>query len=61
MPNYAGTAFMKNYRAESFCPSWAMAVGGQWASTAAITRVTLVPLGGTNFVTGSRVTLYGLS
>lgn len=33
---------------------------GAWRSTAAISRVDLLPLVGTNFKTGSRVTLYGL-
>jgi hypothetical protein len=32
---------------------------GAWSSTAAITRITLVPDVGPNFVAGSHVTLYG--
>ena len=33
---------------------------GSWRSTAAITRVTIIPGSGTNFVAGSAVTLYGM-
>lgn len=34
--------------------------GGRWRSPAAITSLTLLPLAGANFVTGSRVQLYGV-
>lgn len=34
---------------------------GQWLSTAAITRITVAPEFGTNWVTGSRATLYGIT
>lgn len=32
-----------------------------WLSTATVTRLTLFPSGGVNFITGSRATLYGLT
>lgn len=34
--------------------------GGFWRSSAAINRVTLLPVVGSNFVAGTRVTLYGM-
>lgn len=34
--------------------------GGAWINTAAITTITLAPLIGTNFVAGSRFSLYGI-
>lgn len=34
---------------------------GTWTQTAAITRLTFAPLTGPNFITGSRVTVYGLA
>lgn len=34
---------------------------GVWRSTAAITRITIAPGNGSNFVTGSGVTLYGIT
>lgn len=33
---------------------------GEWRTAAAVSRITLLPLLGTNFVAGSRVTLYGI-
>lgn len=33
---------------------------GRWRSTVAITSLTLLPVTGTNFVTGSKVNLYGI-
>jgi len=35
--------------------------GGTWRSTAAINQITILPLTGTNFKSGSRATLYGLT
>lgn len=37
------------------------AAAAVWISTAAITRVTVTPGDGTNFVAGSRMTIYGLT
>lgn len=34
--------------------------GVTWVGTAAVSRITLIPTTGTNFVAGSRVTLYGM-
>jgi hypothetical protein len=36
-------------------------VAGIWVNTAAISRVTVTPGDGTNFVAGSRLTIYGLT
>lgn len=68
IPNYAGTAFNKSYIADATTHlgnssgdhrTWK--TGGQWRSTAAITRITISPVNGTNFLTGSRASLYGIS
>jgi len=66
IPNYTGTTFFKQYTANfTGVPTSASRVetgqlGGQWHSTAAITRITLLPTSN-NFITGSRVTLYGIT
>lgn len=67
IPHYAGTS---NNKAASLQLSKKIGVAagnlhvisglGAWRSSSAITRVDLLPLVGTNFKTGSRVTLYGL-
>lgn len=67
IPHYAGTANQKVAQI-SISKKIGTATGnlhvmtgvGGWRSTAAITRVDLLPLVGTNFKAGSRVTLYGL-
>lgn len=66
IPNFRGTTFFKNYTGVS---GWTQALtttnvnvdirSGAWASTSAITRVTIIP-GAGNFVAGSRCTAYVL-
>lgn len=66
IPNYAGTAFYKNFQSES-AHGRTTAVGqrvriigqGVWKNTTAVTRVTLLP-GSGNWLAGSRLTVYGL-
>lgn len=41
--------------------NWAAARQSIWSGTAAITRVTITASGGANFVTGSRMTIYGIT
>lgn len=67
VPAYTGTTFHKTWVAQSFdSQSNAtggqenVAIGGRWASTAAITRLDLLPSVGPNFLAGSTFTLYGL-
>lgn len=66
IPNYAGTTFNKGYTSTCnhkvgvasgnvYTGVW----GGQWRSTAAINRITLVPQAN-NFLAGSRVTVYAM-
>lgn len=66
IPNYAGTTFNKAYTStvnhkggvssgNMFSGVW----GGQWRSSVAINRVTLVQTG-SNFIAGSRVTVYAM-
>lgn len=66
IPQYAGTTFFKS----AFVLSGDRRGGGasgiglfistiQWASTAAISRVTVLPAGG-NLIAGSRMTIYGI-
>lgn len=61
IPNYAGTAGHKFYESHGFqvlgtstTNIRTIICGGDWRSTSAITRVTITPLNGSNFVTGSR-------
>jgi molybdenum-dependent DNA-binding transcriptional regulator ModE len=65
IPNYAATTFHKIVIAEGMT----LQAAGQgvqlsyrtiWQNTAAINRINVVP-GGGNLLTGSRVTLFGLS
>lgn len=67
IPNYAGTANQKALHALAGKKIGTAAGNmhvihgaGAWRSTSAITRIDLLPLTGTNFKAGSRVTLYGL-
>lgn len=66
IPNYRG-AHHKIVRAEGYAStSGAIAgiahvwLGTTWTQVAAINRITILPGSGSNFVAGSRVTLYGL-
>jgi hypothetical protein len=66
IPDYASTTFHKSFsfqgfdaKAESTTNLRVQASGGVWASTAAITRVTLAGTG--SWKTGSRASLYGIS
>lgn len=62
IPGYARTTFFKSWTAEAFSHSngnliadiWA----GFWASTAAITSITLADSGGGNFIAGTVASLY---
>jgi hypothetical protein len=69
LPNYTGTT---GYKAVTTMTGAIGLVGtitnylsgtyqGLWRSTAAITRITLLPGNGSNFVAGSRVSLYGIT
>lgn len=68
IPNYAGTTAFKAVESLGGAMATSGTKGtyqallyvGQWRSTAAINRITIYPGDGTNWVTGSRVTLYGL-
>lgn len=66
IPNYASTTFFKNYLAvggndqtQLVADQIMRITQGQWRSTAAINRVTIVP-GAGNFAAGSTATLYGM-
>jgi len=67
VPNYGSTTFHKTCVgldmanvADAGPNQFNMYLGaGRWASTSAISRITLLPAAG-NFVTGSRVTIYAL-
>lgn len=64
--NYAATVFNKGFTGHAYSKDSVaggaqriVLSGGEWRSTAAITRVTFLVIGGTNFITGSRLTVYG--
>ena len=67
--DYHGTIFNKSYFVSGFMSftfstqvSFAtINAGGYWANTAAITSLALSPADASNFITGSRFTLYGLN
>jgi hypothetical protein len=66
VPHYAGTSNNKEITSLSACKigtagsnQFTDFFGGAWRSSAAINRVTIFPTAG-NFVTGTRVTIYGL-
>lgn len=68
IPNYAGTAFFKQWLGSSGVALGTAAANqvtqnawGTWQSASAITRVTLLPGTGTTFEAGSRATLYGVA
>lgn len=59
--NYATTAFQKGFH--STCEAGNSGIGtygGVWHSTAAITAIKLIVVGGGNFATGTVATLYGV-
>lgn len=67
IPNYAGTTWHKGYTCvantslgDTAGNERVWSTGGRWRNTAAITRVTIAPVNGSNFKTGSRLTVYGL-
>ncbi len=66
LPNYAATVFRKEWLVQNLCKTadsggglTIMSNGGEWRSTAAVTRITLIPAAG-SFAVASRATLYGL-
>ncbi len=68
IPNYVGTTFLK--QANMYGQYWTASAQSNfvmlslmwyWASTAAITQLVFGPASGSNFITGSRFTLYGIS
>lgn len=67
IPNYASTTFNKSWLAmcgtgdSTATNSSAGIFGGDWRNTAAITSIKLFPGMSTNFVAGTRFTLYGLN
>ncbi|MBA2741121.1 MAG: hypothetical protein H0U46_03820, partial [Actinobacteria bacterium] len=65
--NYAETTFRKNFTSRCTAKYTEAAQGlriwsaaGEWRSTAAVDRITLFPVFG-NFLTGSRLTIYGMN
>lgn len=67
IPHYAGTSNNKAViglsATKNGTTGGSMVVdlaGGSWRSNAAINRITLFPQSGSNFATGTRVTLYGM-
>jgi hypothetical protein len=59
--SYKDTTFNKDVTGIAYGPSSqnVSTHGGMWSNTAAINRITILP-GAGNFVTGSRLTIYGL-
>jgi hypothetical protein len=62
IPNYAGTVLQKGYVGQNVSESDGnlLTHGGMWNNTAAITSITLFPLGSLEFIAGTTFTLYGL-
>lgn len=61
IPRYPDTTFQKVYGSEVVNSGTSLVqYGSLWANTAAITRLTLTFIDGTNFAVGTRVRLYGL-
>lgn len=68
IPNYGGTTFHKTFvsvggiiYANSTTNLHNVLYSGKWRSTAAITRVALLTRNGSNFIAGTRLTVYGLA
>ena len=61
LPDYAGTAFFKTAAATVGYFFGVGSVAWGWNNTAAIASLLLAPGDGSNLVTGSRFTLYGLN
>lgn len=68
VPDYASTTFHKFAHHQGYMAFGTSSgnirgihSGGTWRSTAAITRITIFPLNGTNWIAGSRVSLYGIN
>lgn len=68
IPNYAGATLRKAISWKGWAKETAdgttsgyggVVGGGEWRSTAAVTRVTLTPAAG-NFLAGTRLTIYGM-
>ncbi len=68
VPNYAGTTLRKAIAWRGWAKETtdgtttgyeSMVGGGEWRSTAAVTRITLTPSAG-NFIAGTRLTIYGM-
>jgi hypothetical protein len=64
--DYANGTFYKTYQARGFQPVssgstiYVYDAGGMWLSATVISRITLLPVNGSNFKRYSRATLYGL-
>lgn len=66
IPGYADTNFRKNWQSlstsyRSSSAKYAITTVGTWTNTAAITSIVLTPQYGTQFVTGSIFSLYGIN
>lgn len=68
IPAYANTTGYKSLYADGYLPNnpaggglWRFIVGAAWRNTSAIDRVQATLKNGTNFIAGSRITLYGLN
>lgn len=66
IPNYAGTTFHKTFFASCYDPKSGTSMtivmnGSRWASTSAINRLTVISGTASNFIAGTRVTLYGMN
>jgi len=65
IPNYSGSAvkswFIESVAENNSSTSYIGATSALWSDTAAITSLVFSPVYGTNFVTGSTFTLYGVS
>jgi len=64
--DYANASYRKSYQAKgggvmTSSQGWVTNIAGIWSTTSAITRVTLIEQSASNFKTGSRATLYGIS
>jgi hypothetical protein len=64
IPNYTGStnkSFSSDHVTEANATTAFQAIfAGLWSNTAAITKITITPIGGASFVAGSLVSLYGV-